>query len=163
MEIAFVKTGDSHDRIHVKRDDGSESAWRWGASGPPHDLVHWVVESRVPLEGGFWGLVAAGADFGFVNSHAHGVAEHDAPSIGDTTQLLQAEAVVNAIQMGMRLEPRLDDEGCLQWTKRWCEQASVPVPPGLDAARFAELRAAAEEWAGRYRALETGSALNVSF
>lgn len=36
----------------------------------PHDLVHWVVESELGLEWGFWGLVAAGAELEVVQRGA---------------------------------------------------------------------------------------------
>jgi hypothetical protein len=163
MEIAFVKTGGSHDRIHVRRDDGSEAAWRWGAGGPPHDLIHWVVESRLPLRRGFWGLVCGGADFGFVNSHAHGAKRDPSPELGDTTELIQAEAVVNSIQMGERLEPQLSDTDCLEWTRRWCEEGKVPLPAGLDESRLGALRAETADWSRRYGELEAGQALDVSW
>ena len=56
MRIAFYRSGSSHDRIYVTRDDGSEESWRWPAGGPPHDLIHYAVETEPGLTGGFWGL-----------------------------------------------------------------------------------------------------------
>lgn len=53
MQIAFVRTGESHDRIHVTRDDGTQLTWRWPAYGFPHDLLHWLLERELGMTGGF--------------------------------------------------------------------------------------------------------------
>ncbi len=148
MEIAYVKTGESHDRIHIRRDDDSEAAWRWKAGGPPHDLVHLVVEDALGLERGFWGLVSQGAD----------------PAAGlEGPELIQAEAVVNSIQQGLAMEPRWGDLECLRWAATWCEQGRVELPAGLDVERYGEIRAEAEEWVARYQALGSGEALHVNY
>jgi hypothetical protein len=148
MEIAFVRTGGEHDRIHARRADGSEVGWRWGAGGPPHDLIHWVVEDELAMARGFWGLVAGGAE----------------PSALDGgPELMQAEAVVNSIQQGIAIEPRWADLECLRWAATWCEQARTELPAGLDVGRYGEVRAAAEDWVARYRALGAREALHVTF
>jgi len=162
LEIAFVCTGESHDRIQARREDGSEAAWRWGAGGPPHDLVHWVVEDELGLARGFWGLVDAGADFGFVNASGHS-GERESAELGDATELMQAEAVVNSIQQGMAMDPPWSDLECLRWSATWCEQARTELPAGLDVCRYGELRATAEDWVARYRALSPREALHVTF
>ena len=148
MEIAFVRTGESHDRIHVRRDDGREAAWRWSAGGPPHDLIHWVVEDRLDIDRGFWGLVARGAD----------------PSSGlEGPELAQAEAVVGSIQQAMPLDPPWTDLDCLRWAVTWCEQARVALPDRLDVERYGEIRREALAWVERYRALAPGEALDVAY
>jgi hypothetical protein len=162
MEIAFVKTGESHDRVHIRRVDGSEAAWRWGAGGPPHDLVHWVVEDELGIDRGFWGLVAGGADFGFVNASAH-AGERESAELGDTTELMQAEAVVNSIQQGLAMDPRWSDLECLRWAATWCREARAELPAGLEIGRYGEVRTTAEDWVLRYRGLGAGEALHVTF
>jgi len=160
VEIAIVHTGESHDRIHVVRDDGSEASWRWPAGGPPHDLIHWVVESELGMRLGFWGRVAAGADFGFHDA-AH--ERRGEPPGGDPRELLQAEGCVNGIQICMGLDPRPSEEECLEYAKRACEQAGVGLPAGLDAKRYGELRRSVEEWVARYRRLDPGEALRLTY
>ena len=158
LEIAFVHTGEPHDRIHVRRADGSEAAWRWGAGGPPHDLVHWAVEDGLGLERGFWGLV----EWRRLASSASGIGERVA-ELGDTTELMQAEAVVNSIQQGIAMDPPWSDLECLRWAATWCEQARTELPAGLEIGRYGELRTDAEDWVARYRALGPGEALHVTF
>ncbi len=64
--------------VHVHRDDGGEGL-ALGRRRAAHDLVHWAVEDALGLERGFWGLVDAGADFGFVNASGHS-GERESPS-----------------------------------------------------------------------------------
>ena len=162
LEIAFVRTGEQYDRIHVRRSDGSEVAWRWGAGGPPHDLIHWVVEDGLAMARGFWGLVADGADFGFVNASGHS-GERESAELGDTTELMQAEAVVNSIQQGLAMDPPWSDLECLRWAATWCEQSRAELPAGLDVDRYGSLRTAVEDWVTRYRKLSPREALHVTF
>lgn len=59
----------------------------------PHDLVHYVVESALPLKHGFLSLVAAGSDAGFVMQTLH-----DPTNMDVAAEAVQAEAVVEALQ-----------------------------------------------------------------
>lgn len=65
MKLTFIKLGQGRYVTHVVRDDGVMIE----VPGPdrkaplPHDLAHYIVESRLGLKGGFWGRVAAGAVF----------------------------------------------------------------------------------------------------
>ena len=59
----------------------------------PHDLIHYVVESTLPLKFGFLSLVARGADALFVMETVH---DRTNPSV--ETEAVQAEAVVEALQ-----------------------------------------------------------------
>ncbi len=65
MELHFINS--EHRRIPtlVQRNDGVElSVPVFGPLAPiPNDLAHFVVESELRLQGGFWGSVAAGAVF----------------------------------------------------------------------------------------------------
>lgn len=66
MEIAFVRTGDRY-YTEVERDDGA--VIRIGGPGkdfPPHDLAHYVVESELGFDRGFWGRTARGEILGKV-------------------------------------------------------------------------------------------------
>jgi hypothetical protein len=67
MEIAFVRAGDRY-FTEVERDDGAVLRLRGpgGATGVPHDLVHYVVESELDVDRGFWGKVSRGETVGRV-------------------------------------------------------------------------------------------------
>lgn len=59
----------------------------------PHDLIHYIVESALPLRHGFLSQVAAGSDAGFVMQ-----AVHDPSNRSVETEAVQAEAIVEALQ-----------------------------------------------------------------
>lgn len=62
----MVRTGDRY-FTEVERDDGAVVRLRGpGAHGLPHDLVHYVVESELRLDRGFWGKVSRGENVGKV-------------------------------------------------------------------------------------------------
>lgn len=62
----------------------------------PHDLVHFVVESALPLRHGFLSLLARGADAQFVMESVHDHANQHVE-----TEAVQAEAIVEGLQAAM--------------------------------------------------------------
>jgi hypothetical protein len=96
MKLIAEKLGkaDKSDRLRFVRADGSETQTAMPRQGTlAHDLVHYVVESALPLQHGFLSLVAAGADAGFVMQMVHDPANHKVE-----TQAIQVEAIVEALQ-----------------------------------------------------------------
>lgn len=96
MKLIAEKLGknDKFDRLRFIRADGSETQCPMPRQGTlPHDLVHYVVESALPLKHGFLSLVAAGSDADFVMQAVHDVANLDVE-----TEAVQAEAIVEALQ-----------------------------------------------------------------
>ena len=62
----MVRAGDRY-FTEVERDDGAVVRLRGpGAHGLPHDLVHYVVESELHVDRGFWGKVSRGENVGKV-------------------------------------------------------------------------------------------------
>ena len=60
MRIEMVRVGERY-FTEVERDDGAVIRLGGpGAHGLPHDLVHYVVESELHVDRGFWGKVARG-------------------------------------------------------------------------------------------------------
>jgi hypothetical protein len=116
--------------FYVTRDDGSEVSWTWPSPSFPHDLAHYVVESRLGLSEGFWGLVAAGVDFTQLQK-AMDRSETGAQVRGmvgrDATQLVQAEAAAAGFGMLFWPEPSslLD---CVAGMVAACGQRGVPAP-----------------------------------
>jgi hypothetical protein len=67
MDITFTRTDQGACKASAVRDDGSTVAVIGNLGRRkvlPHDLVHYVVESELRLERGFWGCIAAGALLG---------------------------------------------------------------------------------------------------
>jgi hypothetical protein len=96
MKLIAEKSGksDKLDRLRFIRQDGSETSCPMPRQGTlPHDLIHYVVESALPLRHGFLSQVAAGSDAGFVMQ-----AVHDPASATVETEAVQTEAIVEALQ-----------------------------------------------------------------
>jgi len=67
MDITFRRTDQGGCKASAVRDDGSTVAVISSVARKealPHDLAHYVVESQLRLERGFWGCIAAGALLG---------------------------------------------------------------------------------------------------
>ena len=96
MKLIAEKAGkaDRYDNLRYVRDDGTETRSPMPRQGTlPHDLIHYVVESTLPLRHGFLSLVAKGADALFVMETVH-----DRTNAAVETEAAQAEAVVEALQ-----------------------------------------------------------------
>lgn len=59
MEIVFTK-GEERHRILCRRADASTTTTSINAQLPAHDLAHFVVESGLGMQAGFYGNIAAG-------------------------------------------------------------------------------------------------------
>lgn len=96
MKMIAEKLGkaDRYDRLRFVRTNASEATISMPRQGTlPHDLIHYVVESALPLRHGFLSLVAGGADPTFAMEIVHG------PESADVElEAVQAEAVVEALQ-----------------------------------------------------------------
>jgi hypothetical protein len=163
MEISFVRTQGSPDRIYVHRADGSEVSWSFPTYGDelPHDLVHVVVEAAFGVRDGIWARVDAGADLGRSNAQANkkgGAGKYDGTGL-DHPAVLLSEALAN----GRWGDPDLGDAERLELITAGCAGYSVPVPASVTVARIAEVREALDRLRARWRALLPKGALRLAF
>lgn len=96
MKLIAEKKGprDKADLLRFVRRDGSTSQCALPRQGTlPHDLIHYVVESRLPFRNGFLGLIAAGSAAEFVVQIVHDVKAADVER-----EAVQVEAIVEALQ-----------------------------------------------------------------
>jgi len=96
MKLIAEKLGksDKNDRLRFVRADGTQTQTVMPRQGTlPHDLVHFVIESAVPLEHGFQSQIASGSDAGFVMQ-----AVHDRADATVDAEAIQVEAMVEALQ-----------------------------------------------------------------
>nr|WP_315260284.1 hypothetical protein [uncultured Duganella sp.] len=85
---------DKYDVLRFVRNNGSCTEALMPRQGIlPHDLVHYVVESALPLRHGFLSLLARGADAQFVMESVHDKTNPDVE-----TEAVQAEAIVEGLQ-----------------------------------------------------------------
>jgi hypothetical protein len=163
MRVAYVRSGDRHDRAYLTRADGSTATIHPHAyaGGLPHDLAHFAVERALGIVEGFWGLLAGGVDWERVNAAANRGAKG---VLGrDVRGLRLAEGAVGAVAgpagaAGPAVD-RADAEASVDdLVAAAYAGAGLPPPPDL-ADRVAQARADLADLAARWAAVPTGGQL----
>jgi hypothetical protein len=176
VEITFTHTGGATDWVYVLLDNGTPLRWPWPSfsARPPDDLVHYLVETRLGVRHGFWGMVADGANFGYLSHAADQIRaglEPAAPPGGDPAglaELVQVECVVQALTAADAEE--LTDAEWLRRIRAACAGRGLPVPAalaetsaGAPEKAVGELRTELAELTARWRALAAGRSLVLSY
>lgn len=159
MKLIAQKRGknEKYDLLRYLRPDGSETKSEMPRQGVlPHDLVHFVVESRLDLQHGFLNLVANGSDASFIMEAIHDVAN---PSV--EIQAVQAEAVVEALQSQL-WAGCFDVEAFLTGVDGACAARSQPAYSFNDVDTES-LYHAAIELSQRWSALANFQSLELDF
>ncbi|MEM9488939.1 MAG: hypothetical protein AAGC55_07325 [Myxococcota bacterium] len=164
MEITFVRTAQSKDRIYVHRDDGSETAWSFPSYGPelPHDLYHLIIESSLAISDGIWARVARGADLKRINAQANrtvGKLRDKYRGLGDDIDgVLLSEALVVAPWSRAAGESEL-----LAAVREAIAAADISRPVDITAAAITATRSRLDEMRQRWRALGAQGSLRFAF
>jgi len=126
---------DKYDVLRFVRNNGSCTDALMPRQGIlPHDLVHYVVESALPLRHGFLSLLARGADAQFVMESVHDKAN---PHV--ETEAVQAEAIVEGLQAQL-WSGAFDEQAFLDGAAAACTARNKPP---FDFSRLAlDLKAA---------------------
>ena len=153
MQIRVTK-GERADWIEARRDDGTIARETVPHKGPvAHDLVHYVVETELGLDRGFWGLVAAGhapeqiVEMAKAAGHASAKrAEKPQPHF---IEAIQVERIVESFEA--EFWSRGADSAALRaMAQAGCDQSLVPCPELSDLAisqARTRLTGLAEQWA----------------
>lgn len=106
---------DQYDVLRFVRNNGSCTDTLMPRQGIlPHDLVHYVVESALPLKHGFLSLLARGAEAELVMLAVHDPANHAVEQ-----EAVQTEAIVEGLQAQL-WTGRFDLEGFLSGAALAC-------------------------------------------
>lgn len=167
MEITFTKAAPRKYEVLLRRDDGVVLAVP-SFDRParlPHDIAHFIVESELGLQRGFWGLLAAGVIFpnmsvasGRVRPHA---AERSRSLLKEAGQQpIEAEVLVSVL-LGIAEEGVDEDwpEVSARLNNAWRPRRSQRGPVSQDEVRRVcrRLREVAEQW----EALRVGEGMTV--
>jgi len=162
MELSFVRTAGRHDRIYVRRSDGTETSWSFPGYGDelPHDLIHLVAESTFGVKDGFWSRVDAGAEVARINEQANRTGGKDkyAGFGEDLSGLYMSEAVANSL-WGNHLP---FEERCEAISRAFAE-LGVAVSADVIASKVQAARTLIEDFREKWRLLAPKGTLRVSF
>lgn len=165
MQIQVTK-GERSDWVEARRADGSVARENVPHKGPlAHDLVHYVVETELDFDRGFWGLIAAGNEpqqiVEMAKAAGHASAKRAVLPDPDFIQAIQVERIVESFEA--ELWSRGSDNDALRAMARaGCDQSLVSFPKlGDEAIERARARVVsfAEQWAS----LSIGESLTLDW
>jgi hypothetical protein len=163
LRASFVRTVSERDRIYVTRSDGSEVTWVFATYGdvPPHDMVHFIVESAFGVSRGFWGRVDAGIDPGVIAAQANRLGGRNkyAAFGDDQSELVLAEVLANG---GWFMNESLP-EALYSQIVAGCREAGLQPPLLLSPERAAQVGAVLWHLAARWRGLKPKGAITLFF
>ena len=153
MQVIFTKHEDKNYSVVVTRSDRVKLQFRGVGKKflVPHDLCHFIVESKLNMRRGFWGCVANGALFPDMNI-IEGRQKPNAKSnskqiIKDARQQLRlAECLVCVFDKSYTVQP---DRALVQAQKQ-LSQISSEIKPQLSSATILDicsiLKAVRDNW-----------------
>ncbi|HEY5780547.1 MAG TPA: hypothetical protein VIT66_01580 [Lysobacter sp.] len=160
MQVVAYKLGpaDKLDRFRCVRDDGSHSECVMPRQGIlPHDLIHYVVESRLTFDAAFLGMVASGAELAYAMQQSHETVD---PS--RYAQAGQAESMVEALQTQL-WEGAFDQAAFHEGLRGACDMRGVPLPDLSTLDIEHDLFRRAIELHGEWSALPFHSSMTLRF
>jgi hypothetical protein len=152
LQIELKKISAERASLACRRPDGSVTWSRVPSFFPFHDLTHYVVESELGLQQGFFGLIAAGWEL--VDFTEPGVAAR-LPS-----EALVAENLVGTVE---RLG---DDSSVAEFANALADSLTtqnLPAFRALSAAELTRIRSKRHTLMAQWRALPVGETLRLDF
>jgi hypothetical protein len=177
LEATFVRSRGSRDHVHVTRHDGTSTGWDFPSYGEglPHDLCHLVVEDGLGLSEGFWGLVDQHVDVGLANNKPtlmrDGKPLVDQPGVG-FSGLMQAEEAVALLASPAAGVDQVGKIGVVQLGSpsnqdapidEIAKQLGFSLPDSATSAAIAAIRDRLRELGLRWRSLDDGGSIKLTF
>jgi hypothetical protein len=161
MRIEMVRVGDRY-FTEVERDDGAVVRLGGpGAHGVPHDLVHYVVESELRVDRGFWGKVSRGENVGKVEYVR--LPTRRRPPLGHAPRGKggDVEAIVGLVHRIYRLPERT--ESAVRESLDTSLTPAVRARAGLDAKAVLRMCRRLDDLGGRWARLGNGGRLALDW
>lgn len=104
--------------------DGSATQTQMPEQGiAPHDMIHYVVEKRLHIQGAFFSQVRAGADISFALEH-----NETSRAIADKTEVWQTESIVETLQSLLWSGETPTYDGFIYLLEQACNSRGLAVP-----------------------------------
>ena len=145
--VRFTRLNPTHHRFEAIRADGSRELREFETKSLLlHDLVHFAVESEAKLRGGFYGALAAGADY-------------SAPREG--SEAMAIESVVGPLQGALKGE--IDPVSFVARHRQMQANMGSQSPEWLTADLIARTLERLRQLQGQLRATPFGETMEVRF
>jgi hypothetical protein len=177
LDVTFVRRRSRRDRVYVTRSDGTSIEWDFPSYGDglPHDLCHLVVEDELGLVDGFWGLVDQGVGIVLIDNAATLMRNGRplAAEVGiDLSELVEAEHAVAVLAGTLVAVEYLRHRSGTQPPSpvhpadepgRIADALGFELPASATPEAIAAVRARLRDLAHRWRSLEDGAAITLTF
>ena len=124
MQVIFTKGTQRYGQLRCVRMDGSATQTQMPEQGiAPHDMIHYVVEKRLHIQGAFFSQVRAGADISFALEH-----NETSRAIADKTEVWQTESIVETLQSLLWSGETPTYDGFVYLLEQACNSRGLAVP-----------------------------------
>ncbi len=159
MKVEFTKRADGRTVLRCVRDDGSVT-WQRNENEhalffPVHDLMHYAVETELGFSQGFFGLLAGGWDISETTGKS---ARGPLPN-----ETLEVEYLVSAFSAERAGNAAASAEEFNQLATTFASAKGMPRPRELSENELARVRTRFDELTMKWRALQLGTTLELSF
>lgn len=155
MRIAFRKIDDEKHALEIGREGGRvESVECETRSYLVHDLLHYAVESEAGLEGGFWGLLAAGRTLADMNDRT------GKSMAGASPELPAIEQIVGALHPSARGVPAAE---IVAGVKRFAEALGAEPTPWITVPFVEGVQERMRRLMGHWRATRVGERMELAW
>ena len=165
MQITITK-GSTDDRIHIRRDDGTEAVTHFPKKGPiPHDFVHYAVEQGFGLRDGFFGKVAAGhhpeaiADMAKRGGHASASRAQEPDP--DIVEMVQAERLVECFEADMWSGGGANESVRAMADGGWFQSLVPPIELGDETIE--RVRGTIRDFSDRWSDMKAGESVELQW
>ncbi|MCU7986600.1 MULTISPECIES: cytoplasmic protein [Shewanella] len=124
MQVIFTKGTQRYGQLRCVRMDGSATQTQMPEQGiAPHDMIHYVVEKRLHIQGAFFSQIRAGADISFTLEH-----NEISRAIADKTEVWQTESIVETLQSLLWSGETPTYDGFIYLLEQACSSRDLAVP-----------------------------------
>ncbi|MGI2058836.1 cytoplasmic protein [Shewanella baltica] len=124
MQVIFTKGTQRYGQLRCVRMDGSATQTQMPEQGiAPHDMIHYVVEKRLHIQGAFFSQIRAGADISFALEH-----NETSRAIADKTEVWQTESIVETLQSLLWSGETPTYDGFVYLLEQACNSRGLAVP-----------------------------------
>ncbi|MCS6204837.1 cytoplasmic protein [Shewanella baltica] len=158
MQVIFTKGTQRYGQLRCVRMDGSATQTQMPEQGiAPHDMIHYVVEKRLHIQGAFFSQVRAGADISFALEH-----NETSRATADKTEVWQTESIVETLQSLLWSGETPTYDGFIYLLEQACNSRDLAVPT-VSQSDFEHILNEIMELSIEWQGMGEGQSLTLKF